>query len=174
MLAATQHPTVDAFGDASTRRCLVGKLALLVDDAEASRVAVGGASPRADRLLGAGDAFTVTPGITHRVQAAWVSERDLSDARSASRYARLETWPDPDWEALGQSAPKADRRSPPYTPTELTHGILSAYHGEGRPAYLARFKSRRPGSDRADRILALSRKVWGNVEEEIYASWQAG
>ena len=80
LIAATQHPAVDAFGDSTTRRNLTGKLALRVGDPDASRVAVGGNLPRADYLLGAGDAYAVGPGACHRVQMAYVGQPDIDAA----------------------------------------------------------------------------------------------
>jgi hypothetical protein len=156
LLAATQHPAVDAFGDTTTRRNLAGKLALRVDDPDASRVAVGGSSPRADYLLGAGDAYVIGPAAVHRIQAAYVGSRDLEAVSSNGWTWQLDEWPDLDAEALGQAAVNWS-----YNGAELAHSLVSAERGEGRPALVDRLESAglpRPGAERAIRLLNLGRE----------------
>ena len=163
-LLATQHPTISAFGDPATRRNLSGKLALRVSDPDASRVAVGGATPRADYLLGAGDAYAVGPGAVHRIQAAYVDNADF-DAVGAGQWD-FETWEE-DAESIGQDLPAAGR-APGFGAGELAGALIAAVEGMGRPALVRWLESvdlGRPGSDRAARLLALGREVrdWLNV-----------
>jgi len=157
-LMSTQHPTVSAFGDSSIRRNLVGKVALHVLDADASRVAVGGATPRADRLLGAGDSYTVGPGACHRVQLAYVDEREIGAAGYGSwRFPR---WPEYEAEGVGQDLPVGWS----YGGDELAISLVSAAEEEGRPALVERLQAHglgRPGSGRAARGLALGREAYG-------------
>lgn len=167
LLAATQHPTVEAFGDTSTRRNLAGKLALRVADPDASRVAVGGRLPRADYLLGAGDCYAVGPGACHRLQMAYVDERDISQAEAGSW--ELEDWPPLVGEALGQDLPEG--KAPAFSGAELAISLISASEGEGRPTLQSRledFGLDRMGSERAARLLALGRDIQENLLEMEY------
>jgi len=167
LVCATQHPALDAFGDASTRRCLVGKLALRVDDLDASRVAVGSSTPRADRLLGAGDAYTVSPGAVHRVQVAILDEAKLM-AQVAQRDIErwlFDAWPEVQLEDVGQDVPQRPSRRQPATVDELQATMRAAIAGDGRPAMVQRLDSeRKPGASRARWLLALGRDVWSQLE----------
>ena len=157
LILATHHPTVDAFGDRSTRRLLVGKLALHVDDYESSRVAVGGRLPRADYLLGAGDAYAVSPSLTHRVQVAYVDAEDWQDKMCQSWI--VDNW---DFESdIGQDLPV---KEPQYTEQEITNAMLAGITREGRPTFKRRFENP-PGSNRAGRLLRLGKSVWSNVSQ---------
>lgn len=168
LLLATQHPTVDAFGDASTRRNLPGKLALRVTDADASRVAVGGSTPRADYLLSAGDSYLVAPGAVHRVQVALVDNKEIGEAEPGEW--ELNDWPDYDATDLGQDLRQTVNWS--YSGSELAVSILSASYREGRRRMVRRLEQagqRRPGSDRAVRLLALGRDAWRWFDVQGYA-----
>jgi hypothetical protein len=163
LLAATQHPVVDAFGDSATRRELTGRVALMVTDAEASRVAVGSATPRADRLLGAGDCYVIAPGNCHRVQGAFVDEADFAKAQTG-RW-EFDEWPDCDAESAGQDLPVTG--SIP-TAQETAISLLSAMAGEGRPTFKDRFPDwdlPRPGNTKASRLLNFGREVWAMVKD---------
>ena len=92
LLASTQHPTVGMFNDPSTRRNLTGKVAFRVDDPDSSRVAVGGNTPRSDRLLGRGDCYVIKPGACHRAQGVYVDESDFG-ALDGGQH-RFTAWPD--------------------------------------------------------------------------------
>jgi hypothetical protein len=168
LLAATQHPTVDAFGAASTRRNLTGKLALRVSDPDASRVAVGGRLPRADYLLGAGDAYAVKPGAVHRIQGAYVDQRDFDEAEAGEWV--FGTWPDYRPEAIGRDLPQ-DEVNWSYDGAELAVSIVSASEGEGRPAMVKRLEGAgldRPGAERAIRLLKLGREAHDWLEDNDY------
>ena len=154
---ATHHPVLDVFGDRVTRRNLAGRVALLVTDAEASRVAVGGPRPRADRLLGAGDAYCVAPGAVHRTQLVLVDERDFKQATSEPPL--LEQWPEFHAEDLGQE-PKVKWA---YTGEELAVALLAAWQGHGRTRLEHALQAAglgRPGAERARRLLQLGREQW--------------
>lgn len=167
LLTATQHPTVDAFGDTSTRRNLTGKLALRVDDPDASRVAVGGSLPRADYLLGAGDAYAVGPGACHRVQMAFVEEADLADVGAGAW--QFDEWPQLEAEAVGLDVEEPAGWS--YTGQELAYSIIAAVEEEGRPTLVRRLEEAglgRPGSGRAARLLGLGRETKDALHEAGY------
>lgn len=147
-LIATQHPTVDALGDRTIGKNLGGRLALRVIGAEASRVAVGAKSPRADYLLGHGDAYAVSPTATHRVQCAMfdggltVGELDLAE------------WPE-------DTAELPDNSNWPSGP-EIGAAILSASRNEGRVKFVRSLQGAGlPGMspERAVKVLGLARDV---------------
>ncbi|MBN1661046.1 MAG: hypothetical protein JXA93_21810 [Anaerolineae bacterium] len=166
LIAATQHPTVSAFGHEATRRNLTGKLALRVGDPDASRVAVGGNLPRADYLLGQGDAYAVGPGACHRVQMAYVSEAEIET--SGAGEWEMEDWGDLDGEAVGLDVP-AQQAGWQYNGAELAQAIIAAVEEEGRPKLIKRLQSAglgKPGSERAARLLTLGRET----KEALFAA----
>ncbi|MBN1889448.1 MAG: AAA family ATPase [Thermoflexales bacterium] len=145
-VVATQHPVVSSLGDPTVRRNLTGRLALLVTDAESSRVAVGGATPRADRLLGRGDSYALAPGATHRVQVAYL------DGRTETGDPELEAWP----EDLGDLPDNSGWPSG----AEVGAGLLSATRGDGRvrfQRYCEEWGIHVGGNDKAVKLLALAR-----------------
>lgn len=166
-LLATQHPTVDAFGDSSIRRNLVGRVALHVLDADASRVAVGASTPRADHLLGAGDSYTLRPGACHRVQLAYIDETDVTRAENGTDW-RFSRWPTYNPEDVGQELPDVGWH---YTGGELAVSIVSAAYNEGRPSMVDRLTDAglgKPGAERAIRLLNLGRDANDWLESNGY------
>jgi hypothetical protein len=164
VLLGTQHPTKDALGDSSVKRNLTGRVALKVEDGVASNVVVGGPAPRADHLLGAGDAYAVVPGRVQRLQMAYVPERDLKQYAQAGAYS-LEVWPEINpAEALGRLPDDAgDHVSGSDEPAEVGAAIEAAYRGRGRPWLRDRIKEEtgnRPGNEKAARLLSLGRDVY--------------
>jgi len=91
VIVATQHPVVASLGGPTVGRNLVGRFALRVADAEASRVACGGAQPRADHLLGRGDSYIIKPGVTHRCQVAWFDGEPLPGAPDMAEWPEADT-----------------------------------------------------------------------------------
>lgn len=170
-ILATQHPTVGTFGDTSTRRMLEGMIALRVADADASRVAVGGNFPRADHLLGAGDAYTIAPGACHRVQLVYVDNRDVEtviESRGPADW-QFNEWPDFVPEDIGQDAPDATGWS--YNGKELAVSLIAAMEGRGRPTVknmVEDVTGSRPGSVRAKRLMDLGREALRQLELEGY------
>ncbi len=168
VIAATQHPVVKMLGGPTVLRNLVGRLALRVTDAKASEVALGSAAPRADRLLGTGDAYVVTPQKTCRVQVAYVTESDFAD-RVGSPI--LDSWPIAGAEDLG-IAPSAGRPSPWPEAPEMAQALVAGVEDRGRPwlqRVLREMTGRAPGSGRADQLLALCR---GTLDELSKSGWQ--
>ena len=162
-ILATQHPTIpDAFGDDSTiKRNLPGRVALKVLDAKASEVIIGGPVPRADRLAGRGDAYTIG-GAINRVQLLLVDHRDLDQAER--QPPPLETWPEFEPSTIGQE-PTVQWA---YTGEQLAYGLKAAYQDDGRPALqmaLEKAGLGRPGSTRAARLLRLCREQLEVLEE---------
>lgn len=174
VLAATQHPTVEAFGDPATRRNLPGKLALRVADPDASRVAVGGALPRADYLLGAGDAYAVGPGAVHRIQAAYVDGMDVDQAGAGA-------WDVEEWEGeaadVGQDLPEDRQRGAAFSGAELGASLVSASRSYGRPklaAWLAELGFSKPGAERGIKLLALGREIHDWLQEHGFDVCEIG
>jgi len=164
-LLATQHPTIGVFGSAATRRNLTARIALLVADADASRVAIGSSTPRADHLLGSGDAYACSPGNVNRVQCAFVDDKEIGKAGSGQHL--FDTWPEFDAEGVGQDLPQPGRPRRAIAHSEIGTSLISAMEGEGRPAFKTRLEAEglgRPGSDRARTLLTLGRQVKGWLE----------
>jgi len=154
---ATQHPTVAAFGSASTRRNLTGRIALRVSDSDASRVAVGGATPRADFLQSAGDSYAISPGACHRVQLCLVDEQEISAGENGGPSWRFQRYPDYEPEDIGAELPDVGWH---YTGDELAVALVAAANNEGRTRMVNRLGDAqlgRPGAERAIRLLRLGR-----------------
>jgi hypothetical protein len=164
-LVATQHPTVANLGDSTIGKNLVGRLALHVIGPEASRVAVGAKSPRADYLLGHGDCYAVAPAATHRVQCAmW--DGDLSTAEPD-----LSAWPEADSEL--------PERSSDFGGDELAISLVVATEDKGRPALQKMCEDDglgKPGGGRAARLLQLGRdmRTWLVVHDFCLPARQPG
>lgn len=157
MLVGTQHPTKDTFSDPTIKRNLAGRVALRTEDYKASEVVVGGPSPRADRLLGAGDAYAIVPGAIHRAQLAYIPRHDLERMRTTP--PAMADWPEYEPEAAG-SLPGEDTAGWSYTGEELAVSLVQAHMGSGRPALVKALDAAglgRPGSVRAARLLELGR-----------------
>ncbi len=168
VLVGTQNPLQSAFNDPSIKRNLTGRVALRADSFEASKVIVGGANPRADHLLGAGDCYAITPAAVHRVQAAYVPQRELEAQRGGG--PELAEWPDFDPEAAG-NLPE-ERGSFEVSGPEAAAAILAASLGKGRPSLQSMIEGvtgGRPGSVRAKRLLDLGREGWGWLQSEGWA-----
>ena len=177
LLAATQHPTVDAFGDTTTRRNLTGKVALRVEDPDASRVAVGGRTPRADHLLSGGDSFVIGPGKCHRVQGAFVDETDidgvLTKANGRAGQWQFESWPafDPCDLGMGQRGQdyvkNAGNTAEQWSAGEIAAALVAALEGEGRGAMADRAEEQFDtdvGSWRGRRLVKFGRELLEALE----------
>lgn len=166
-LVGTQNPVQAVFNDPSIKRNLVGRVALRTDSYKASEVIVGGNSPRADHLLGAGDSYALVPSATHRVQIAYVPERDLGRLHSAG--PELDAWPAYDPEAAGTLPENTGGRFFEVSGVEAAVAILGASLGKGRPSLQTMMKEatgERPGGGRAKRLLDLGRAGWQWLQSE--------
>ena len=166
VLLGTQHPTRVALGDAAIKRNLTGRVALRVEDGVASNLVVGAPAPRADHLLGAGDAYAVVPGRVQRVQLAYVPPANLERYSGRGVYT-LEVWPPFDPEAAG-TLPE-NRGGFAVSPTEAAVSILAACLGKGQPtlkAMVEKATGQRPGGSRADRLLVYGREAYAWLQSE--------
>jgi hypothetical protein len=165
LLLGTQHPTIDTFSDPTIKRNLSGRVALRCEDFKASEIVCGGPSPRADRLLGAGDSYAITPSAIHRAQMAYIPSPEL--ARYNTSEPAMSAWPDYDPEAAG-SLPSENGAGWKYSGPELAVSLIHAYFGSGRPALIDDLEAcglGRPGSDRAARLLELGRDQYAWMQE---------
>lgn len=166
VMIGTQHPVAAAFSDVLVRRNLVGRLALRTEDYKASEVVVGGEFPRADRLLGQGDAFAIVPGHVERVQVAWIPEAQIvEEVKLRGEGNLLDAYPEADGAGEEGSAGVA------YDEQELAIALAAASSGAGRPRLQAALEKAgfpRPGSNRADRLLRYSRGVHDWLENMGY------
>ena len=161
VMLTTQHPDVAMFQDSSIRRNLAGKLALRVEDYKASEVVVGGPSPRADYLLGCGDAFAIVPQCYHRLQVARLTDAELTNLPTGEPL--MAEWPGFDAECAG-TLPEVESETG-FDATETVIGLLAAHYSKGRPWLKDTLEVEgrsRPGSSRASRLL-----VWGKDVNEL-------
>jgi len=162
VIMATHHPVVDMFGDAVTKRELVMRYALKVTDFEASRVALGVAAPRADRLAMNGDSWLLaSSSVVHRVQGAYIDEHDL--AKASTSNPQMDEWPEFVAEDIGQ---ERHTRFEAARPEEIALAIRAAKLGVGRPTLAGMFTEADipvPGADRMRRIMKLGSRVWGQI-----------
>ncbi|OQA13505.1 MAG: DNA translocase SftA [Chloroflexi bacterium ADurb.Bin360] len=168
-MVGTQHPTKEALGDATIKRNLTGRLALRVEDGVASNVVIGAPSPRADFLLGRGDAYAVVPGRVQRLQVAYIPKPTLDGFRQRGKYT-LEVWPAFDPEAAGTLQPGDDPTGND-APAEIGAALEAAHLGKGRPWLRDRILQaigHKPGGDKARRLLALGRGVYDWLTEQGY------
>ncbi len=158
-IIGTQHPTLSAFSDPAIKRNLTGRVALRTEDYKASEVVVGGPSPRADRLLGAGDCYCLTPSATHRAQLAYIPQAELEAMNTGK--PELDAWPDFDPKAAG-TLPDEDTARWEYSGEELAVALVQAHLGNGRPLLVKALDAAglgKPGSVRAARLLDLGRSA---------------
>jgi hypothetical protein len=156
MVIATQHPVIASLGGPTVGRNLVGRLALRVADADASRVALGSSNPRADRLLGRGDAYAVSPEATHRTQVAYLDSDPLTGEPDMTE------WPDD----LGDMP---DISGWP-TGAEVGAAILSAARGDGRLKFQRACKEFGVAdNNKAVKLLGLARGVLDFMNEHDMA-----
>uniref|UniRef100_A0A6M3XZ04 Putative DNA translocase n=1 Tax=viral metagenome TaxID=1070528 RepID=A0A6M3XZ04_9ZZZZ len=166
-ILATQHPSLAAFKTDNTRRNLVGRIAFRVGDYDASRVAVGDVSPRADWLLGAGDGYTITPGACDRTQAVFTDGHNYDESDGTWEF---DAWPEFDAESAGQQELPAAVGG--FDGDELATSIISASESEGRPSLLNRLEAiglSRPGAERGIRLLRIGREAYDGLQRQCYS-----
>jgi len=100
----------------------------------------------------------VAPGVVHRMQAVYTDQVDVAGLPVEDPYY-LE-WPQSDAEAAG-TLPEDVGPKWSYTPQEDAVGLLVAFQERGRPTLVKLLEAAglgRPGSERAERLLSLSRE----------------
>lgn len=157
LVLATQHPSVENFGGPVTKRQIGLYIALRVTDADASRVALGRSTPRADALLGCGDAWIVRGGDEcQRCQIARFDERRIDAMQIGHR--QFDDWPEYNAEDdLPDRWPSAEELSAAIV-------LLNVDSTIGRQRFIAALKAppfNLPGmsNDRANNLLKYARQV---------------
>jgi DNA segregation ATPase FtsK/SpoIIIE-like protein len=158
LILSTQHPNLRNFGPmgAEIKRNLPGRLVLKVLDADASRVAIGSSVPRADFLLGMGDAYIVTNTVL-RVQVPFVSYEPFKFLPRSE--PELPAWPEAD-------SPFDDESSEVELLIEAIKAVQAA---RGRPwmnTQLQRRGINPPGAEKGSRLLRTARVLVSRLEEE--------
>ncbi len=172
VLVGTQNPLQSTFNDPSIKRNLTGRVALRADSFEASKVIVGGAAPRADHLLGAGDSYAITPAAVQRVQTAYIPPRELAEQRSAG--PELAEWPPFDPEAAGSLPETVGGSAFVVSPVEAAVCILAAHLGYGQNRVKRMIQAARgqmPGGSRADKLRDYGRVAYQWLQA---AGWALG
>lgn len=163
-IVGTQHPTVSVFGDSQTKQNLVGRFALRTSDWKSSEVVIGDTTPRADKLLGAGDAYAVVPESVVRLQVAYMRDNELAALNTGS--PEMDEWPDVDYPAT-----EAAERLKPYTAKEIALGIAHARDGAGRDSLKQRFVDNglaMPGNPKATAVRDYGREILTILEDWDY------
>jgi len=158
-ILATQNPRTDSYGDPTIPRNIVGRIALCVTDYAASAVAVGGNTPRADKLQMQGDSYYVRPGACYRTQVAYVDEQEITAGMGDSPDWRFTRWPEYEPEDIGQDAPE-DNCQFRYRGDELAVALVAATMGEGRKLFEDRMEAAgfgRPGYNRQKVLRGLGK-----------------
>lgn len=153
VILATHHPTVSQLRDPTIGRNLVGRFALRVADYDASRAIVGRSDPRADRLMGAGDAYWIAPHATHRGQGVLIDDRDLRALPTGDPL--LDDWPEYTAEDLGQEPSH-------FSGNEIGCAIVAAHLGKGRPTLRKMVHDQTnqlPGGSRSQRLQHIGRET---------------
>jgi len=164
VLLGTQHPTLAAFTDPAIKANITGHIACLVESYEASEAAIGAPQPRADRLMGQGDAYIVTPQASRRAQLAYIPPAEI--AHYCASQPRLDAWPEFDAEAIGRLPDDPPRWN--YSGGELAASLVNAVQEGGRPALVNLLEESglgRPGVTRARRLLDLGRDMRAWLDE---------
>ena len=167
VVAATQHPVVDALGGPTVARNLGGRLSFRVNDKVASRVALNDSSLPADSLLGRGDAIIKVPEAAYRIQGTYVTDAEIGALEDGDGF-ELDDWPEAVAEDIGVEVRQRGRRSPWPGPVEIGTGLMATAQNQGRDRYREGVEAatgRRPGSGRADRMLDLCRATLEHLQE---------
>jgi hypothetical protein len=142
LIVGTQHPVNDVFGDNQIKSNLDGRIALLTTSQKASEVVLGATEPRADHLLGRGDAYIKVPGKIARTQIAYLDAAEILSL-PATPPTFTEAWPDADPTTISadlteNAVPRGRGNFAKVEPGIVAAGIISALHAEGRPAFQKR------------------------------------
>jgi len=158
-ILATHHPVASMLGGQSTiKNTVPGRLALKVLNAKASEVAMGDSTPRADHLLGAGDAYAKTPKACYRAQLAYIPENELVALPRSDPL--LTEWESFDPECMG-TMPEPESATG-FDATETAISLIAAHYGKGRPFLkdmLENVTGSKPGSSRAGRLRDWGREI---------------
>ena len=124
---------------------------------------------RADRLLGAGDSYIVTPSATHRAQLAYIPAGDLE--RMNTGMPDLTAWPEADPEAAGTLPACVESPRWDYSGAELAVALVNANKGKGRPSLVKAIEAAglgKPGVEKATRLLGLGRDMRAWLDENAW------
>ncbi|HLF28245.1 MAG TPA: FtsK/SpoIIIE domain-containing protein [Anaerolineae bacterium] len=169
VVLSTQKPVRASLGDPTIKANLMARIALLVDSPKSSEVALGQSSPRADWLLGAGDAYALVPGKVQRVQISYMPRTEIDRLLVAT--PRLPDWPEFNAEILGQSVSDGIY----FSGEELAVSLLNALRGRnggngGRDALESDLRQdgliqNRASADRLRKLLKVGRDQLHALED---------
>lgn len=164
VIACTQKPLVESWGDSTTPDQFSAAVAQRVKTYQASKAIVGGSFPRCDTLLPKGDAYVIAAVPNHiveRVQVVYVPENVLMSLKGCQ--SMMDEWPE--FDVSGHSS-FVGRPAKVSTPTEIAIGIEAVIKGKARHWYRDQFDNGdTPGAGRADRLLSRCGEVVGTLRE---------
>jgi len=165
LIIGTQKPTHKAFSSDAIKGNLVGRLALHVASYDESRVVLGSSSPRADHLLGQGDAFAVVPSATQRAQLAYIPTTDLDQYNTAQ--PTLTQWPAYNLEDFGNLPTPTPKKLTRFSGKEIAIALLAAHHNHGRPTLQKLLKQFNisAGNSKATNLLTLGRETYNHLNQ---------
>lgn len=129
LIMGTQNPDGKTFGDINFRRLLNAKLVFCVNDAYATRMALGGDadSAPAHMLPMPGAAYFVTPGIRERITTPLITG-EMIDSYMI-RYGRKGAYPIEHWQ---EDTPEEPGQAMEISPQEAAAAIAGAHLDWGR------------------------------------------
>lgn len=159
LIIGTQKPTHKAFTSNTIKDNLIGRLAFCVASYDESRVVIGKSTPRADHLLGQGDAFAVVPSATQRTQLAYIPTINLNQYNTTNPN-RLTAWPTYSLEDFGNLPPKQTKPTR-FNGKEIAVALLAAKQNSGRPTLQKLLKKfgLSAGNSKATHLLKLGRQT---------------
>lgn len=170
LVFGTQSPRQTMFLDKGTKGQIPVRLVLRVTGFDESEAALDHSTPRADYLLGVGDAHLAAPGQVERLQLAYAEDDYIAGVTGHSPAFR--NWPvfDP---AAVMHTDADDSRAQPFGNQEAVISLAAARFGWGKDKtnrILNDLLGYGMGSDRIrERLLPLGEELaelWGKLEAE--------
>jgi len=163
-ILATQHPSQAIIKDGTIKRNLGGRVVLRVTDSDASKVAVGAETPRADYLQDQGDSYVIGQNAVTRCQLCYVDQGDVD--RAETGQWEFDDFPELNGEDIGSFVDGQFS----CTMTELGMATVAAHLGEGRDLFTQRVNARgfTAGYNRFKRMTAMGSEILDAIEAEGY------
>lgn len=170
LIFGTQSPRQTMFLDKGTKGQIPVRLALKVTGFDESEAALDHSTPRADYLLGVGDAHLAAPGQVERLQLAYAEDDYI--AAVTGHAPAFRNWPQFDAGRLARAEDDTSRAQP-FSNQEAVIAMAAAKFGWGKDKtnrILGDMLGYGMGSDRIrERLLPLGEELaglWAKLEAE--------